>query len=314
MCFSFAAGATIISVVFFAPRVSKNENVAFVSVMAAVNVLLSVVASFLPLGGLLVMLLLPPASALTGLLCKGRYCLIYAVASLGLSLAVTAYNYESTLFYTFPSIVVGLVFGYLSKKGLPLSLLTLLSSLAYTGIVYACLPLIDFLYGINPVTLLLTVMGIADNSFGQALFPAIVFCYASLATALSAFVISLEFGRFKADFAPENAFPFLFPALTVFFTATTLAGAFYLPSLCYVSFLMSIYSGLMSLATIHYSGSKAGWVVFGFGCFVSLILMAAIYSYLPYETAATLASLYFLSAGIGGLTSAIISRQGKGNA
>lgn len=292
--------------VFFSERKTKNENIAFISIMAAVNVLLSVLSSFLPLGSLFAMLFLPLVSALTALLCKGRYVIIYAIAALGLSFAVTAYNFEGTLFYTLPSLVSGLLIGYLSKKGLPLSLLVFLTSFAYMGLVYCALPLIDFLYGLNPVTLLYQLTGIADNSLSDALTPAVIFVYSLLATGIASFVISLEFEKFKAAFAPESRVYFLFPAIAILFFGLSIIGAFYLPSLCYISLVISLYAGLMSLMPIVALKSKWVWGLFVVLLFASLFLMAGLYSSFPSETALAAFGFYFLSAAIAGMVSAII--------
>lgn len=296
---------------FWEEKKTPVQNIAFISVFAAVSVVFSLIAAFLPLGSLILMVFLPTTGALVALLAKGRYVIVYAFAALGLSFAVTAWNIQNTLFYTFPSLLVGLFIGFFSKKGLPASLLTLLSAFFYMGIVYALSPLSRFLYGLTPLSLLYELTGLAQNPLKDALSPTIILAYSFLASVTASFIIQEEFEKIGAIFADETKTELVFPILTFVFGITALVSAFYLPSLSYISILIALYAGVLSFLPILRAGRKWLYLLLGALLLASLFLMAFFYTSFPYETALSTLCFYFFSLGIGGLIGGIILRLGE---
>jgi hypothetical protein len=87
--------------------------------MCALNAVVATLSTLVPLSSLFVIIFLPLVSVLTVILCEDKYAIIYLVAAIALSLGVTAYDITATLFYIIPAIVVGTLYGFLSKKNFP---------------------------------------------------------------------------------------------------------------------------------------------------------------------------------------------------
>lgn len=274
--------------------------------MAAINGLFSLIASFTPLGGLFIMVFLPLASAAAAILCKPKYVFIYVIAALGVSFALSAWNFQNTLFYTVPSIVTGTAFGLLAKKKVPLSLIFVTVSLLYMGFVYLSLPISDALYGLNPVTVLLRMGGWENNAEVQAMVPAAILLYSMASTALMTFVIYAGFDRFGIEFQKEEAAFAVFPVVSILFCALAVSAPFYLPSLTYVSLVISLAFSLLSLLPLIKAKKVWLYVLAVLLLMAAIIATAALYHYYPGMTGVALFSLYGESLGLSGLVGAII--------
>ena len=57
----------------FKEKETLLQNMAFMGIMAALNVLLSCLGAYVPIAGIFVMIFLPFFSAVTAMICKWRY-------------------------------------------------------------------------------------------------------------------------------------------------------------------------------------------------------------------------------------------------
>lgn len=173
------------------PRKTPIQNIAFMSMMAALNIIFSLLASFFPLAGLFIMIFLPLASALTAYYCQARYYPVYVVASLGLSIAVTAWDFSNTLFYLLPSLISGVAYGFFKKCGLPTSLTLFFVSLLNTGLTYLSLSLIELIYEIDMIGFLLGLLGLSENEYILYGVPAFIYAYSLSQSSLSNLFIEI---------------------------------------------------------------------------------------------------------------------------
>ena len=88
----------------FSPRETSAQNIAYISIMASIDVVFALFATFFPFGAIFLMLLLPLPSAVAAYYCKNRYIPVYLLASIGLSLIATIWDFQLTLFYAIPAI------------------------------------------------------------------------------------------------------------------------------------------------------------------------------------------------------------------
>jgi hypothetical protein len=102
----------------FSPRETSAQNIAYISIMASIDVVFALFATFFPFGAIFLMLLLPLPSAVAAYYCKNRYIPVYLLASIGLSLIATIWDFQLTLFYAIPAICSGTLYGFLKQKRL----------------------------------------------------------------------------------------------------------------------------------------------------------------------------------------------------
>ena len=112
----------------FSKRETILQNMTTMAFFAAINIIICLVSSYVPFLSIVIIFVLPLVSALVEIYCKDRYYIIYAVASLLLSMLVTFDNFQTALFYLFPALVSGYCFGLCAKKIMLILPILLLSS------------------------------------------------------------------------------------------------------------------------------------------------------------------------------------------
>ena len=127
---------------FFSERRTPSQNIAFLAIAAALNAIFSLLIHFVPLSDFVVLLFLPLISAMVGLLCEKKYLPVYLVAALGVSLAVTAYDISTTLFYVVPAILSGTAYGFFYHKSWPLPYVLLGTAIITMALNYVSLSFI----------------------------------------------------------------------------------------------------------------------------------------------------------------------------
>ena len=101
----------------FSKRETILQNMTTMAFFAAINIIICLVSSYVPFLSVVIIFVLPLVSALVEIYCKDRYYIIYAVASLLLSMLVTFDNFQTALFYLFPALVSGYCFGLWPDDG-----------------------------------------------------------------------------------------------------------------------------------------------------------------------------------------------------
>ena len=104
----------------------RINQLCFATIMLSINIIFIVLNLFLPLFSLILLIGIPFSSVLVKLKCNYKYTLLYIICSLLISFFI---DFQSTLFYLFPSLISGLVFGILIKKNIHAYYLIICSSL-----------------------------------------------------------------------------------------------------------------------------------------------------------------------------------------
>ena len=104
----------------FSKKETLIQNMTFMGIFSAINVVISLLSTILfavatPISILLI-IVLPLTSTVVELFCKDKYYPIYLFSTIGLSLVVTMWDMQNTIFYLIPSVFTGYIFGLLTKK------------------------------------------------------------------------------------------------------------------------------------------------------------------------------------------------------
>ena len=94
------------------------ENMTYMGLMAAINVVFVLLTTFVPFLFFLIVFVLPLTSTIVALHCNKKYFPIYAFATIGLCLLVTIWKIDDTLFYIIPSIITGFLFAIMIATGI----------------------------------------------------------------------------------------------------------------------------------------------------------------------------------------------------
>ena len=104
----------------FKKRETLIQNIAYMAIMAAVNVVFVLLSNVLPVLLFLLVFVLPLTSTIVTIYCKKRYFPIYFIVTLALCFGVSAgFSIFDTFIYVLPSLITGFIFGLFIEKQIP---------------------------------------------------------------------------------------------------------------------------------------------------------------------------------------------------
>ncbi len=172
--------------------------------MAAINVIFVLLSSFIPVFSIILVIFLPLVSTIVTLFCKKKYYIIYAVATLGLCMLVTIWNISDSLFYVFPSLITGFLFGVGIEKRFPTIYLIVSSSLLQIGFSYLAIPIIELITGMNYLDTFIRLLGIQSYTYLYYLIPVIFMSIGLAQSTLNYGVINLALPKIGIEEKSED--------------------------------------------------------------------------------------------------------------
>lgn len=272
------------------------KSIPLMALMAAINIIIAELAALTPLVSIFVILILPLTSTIVELCCKDRFFPIYALATFGLSLALTFWNIETTIFYVFPSIVTGYIFGLLAKHKIPTIWSIFTATLAQTAITYALIPFIDFLFQVDIILTFKTAFGLKDMLYVDVIIPTFIFGVSLIQVSLSQLIVTQELNKFgmKDDL---NRFSKTASAISgLFFSLLIILGYFLSLEVAYLSLAMSLFFAIYLLTNLFFEKKYFELIPVGVCLILNIVLFALVQSYL--KEASQLLLIGFISACI----------------
>ena len=145
----------------FKKKTTLVHHITYMGIMAAINLIFILLATFVPPLMFILILLLPFASTVVAYYCLKRYYIIYAVATVGLCF-LCSFNIGDTIFYVVPAIASGFVLGvFLEQKIHPFWML-LSCTVINAALTYAFIPLVNLISKTDIVLSLLTIFNLQD--------------------------------------------------------------------------------------------------------------------------------------------------------
>lgn len=176
----------------FQKRETLVQNMAFLAIMAAVNIVLLFLCRFLPYLLLLLTLILPFVSLLVTVLCKKRYYPIYIVTTIGLSLLVSFDSINNILFYILPGVLSGFVFGYCLEKQIPSNYSILYSAFIYVVCSYLSVLVCSSVLEVPIEDLYFSILNLDEFVYKSYLIAPFIFAIGVIQSSLSYLVIQNE--------------------------------------------------------------------------------------------------------------------------
>ena len=176
----------------FSKRETLVQNIAFLAIMAGVNIVLLLLANILPYLLILLTLILPFVSLLVTLLCKKRYYPIYIVVTVGLSFLVSFDAITNIFFYILPGLLSGFVFGFCLEKEIPSSYSILYSAFVYVIFSYVTLLICEFIFNEPLEELYFIVLNLDSFAYRGYLIAPFIFAIGIIQSSLSYIIIQKE--------------------------------------------------------------------------------------------------------------------------
>ena len=244
----------------FKKRETPIQNIAYMSIMAAINVIFVLLSNILPLLLFLLIFLLPLTSAIVTLYCKKRYYPIYFITTLALCTLVSfGFTIFDTLIYVFPSLITGFIFGVSFEKNVPGIMI-----IVGNTIIQFLLSILTF-YVLGYIITNLNMMNVLINAFGLKDFPykdtfTLIFLYviSMIQITLTYMFIKLQIKRFTIEFNLEISNKVTLFIGTFIIYSLIILSYFIFPKWTMVFVIMPLPIYIYELISIVVSKSKMG--------------------------------------------------------
>lgn len=272
------------SMAFFKKRETLVQNIAYMAIMAAINVIFVLLTAILPPLMFLIVFVLPLTSAVVTLFCKKRYFPIYAVVTVALCLLATfgIYIYD-TFFYVIPSLITGFVFGLLIEKKVPaIYIIVSSTALQYVLSFLTFLTLYLILPDINFIDALLSIFGLANFVYKDVFIHLFLFTLASIQTTFAYFILKREVKKLGFEVVEEIKLHYLLFAFVVLIDVLALVMVFIYPPLVYVFIVMNLPFMVYEIISLIYERKKAIYIVMVIALVISISIFVGFYTLIPH--------------------------------
>lgn len=282
----------------FKKRETLVQNITYMALMAAINVVFVLLTTFVPFLFFLIVFVLPLTSVIVTLHCQKRYFPIYAVATVGLCMICTIWKIDDTIFYVIPSIISGFVFGIMVEKKIPSFWIILATTVLQIGFTYASIPLIKLMTGRDIIEVFATAFGIAEFQYLDFVTPCFIF-FISLAQEILAFmIIREELPIFGYELNTPKNLPL---SLTISLSASVILSIIFMfiyGPLAYLMTLFSLLLGIYALILLIESKNKITYISLVIGFIVSMFLFAILYPLAKEPLGLIFINIFFFVEGI----------------
>lgn len=150
----------------FSKRETPIQNIAYMALMSAINIVFVLITNALPILLFLLVFILPLTSTIVTIYCQKKYYPIYFVVTLALSILVSyGFSIFDTLVYILPALITGFIFGLSYEYKLPMILTVVVNT-----VLEFLLSLLTF-YVLGNIIANLNMMDTLINFFGLNSFP-----------------------------------------------------------------------------------------------------------------------------------------------
>ncbi|MCQ2794891.1 MAG: hypothetical protein MJ214_01610 [Bacilli bacterium] len=260
----------------FKEKETLLQNMAFMGIMAALNVLLSALGAYVPIAGIFVMIFLPFFSAITAMICKWRYYPIYAFATIIVSLCATFWHTEFTIFYLIPSVIAGFLFGLCFKLKLNATYSLLFTSLVQLGLTYLAIPIIEAIYGTNLIDAFLTLLQLKDNPNALIIVPSFIYLLSLAQMLLSYIVLHNEIKKFMNEETLKNGLVIKLTGLGL--AIFVIPFAFFYVNLSYLFMFVSLFLTVSVFIDLIFTKNKVVIIISSILFSLGFVFVFAFYS------------------------------------
>lgn len=295
----------------FSKRETLLENMTLMGIMSGINIIIAVLAAFFPVFALFLVLILPLTSTMVELYCKDRYFPIYAFATMGLSLVATLWNMETTLFYVFPSILTGYIFGLMSKKNISSIYSVLAATIVQAGITIAFIPLINFVFDVDIIFTFKTFFKLTSSTYVDEIVPAFIFAVSLIQVALSYIIVSGEIKKFGFAEKDSSKYRFIYQLACIVSCLAVIPFAFFFVKASFVFLMIGLYFAVFIILDFIYDKT---WFTLGVslaGIPITVIVFAAASSKLSGSLPMLLLGVTPLWIGLISIAFSLLKRDAK---
>lgn len=293
----------------FRKRESLVQNIAFLAIMAAVNIVLLLLANLLPYLLLLLTLLLPFISLLVTIFCKKRYYPIYLLATIGLSFLVSFDAISNIIFYIIPGVLSGFIFGFCLEKEIPSNYSILYSAFVYVICSYLCILICNIVLEVSIEDLYFRILNLREFPYKTYLVAPFIFAIGIIQSSLSYLIIQKEIKKLGIN---ERYIDDEYEVIFVFvFILLTLVSVLAQPEMYLMFVGFAIYEFLHVIKTLFTKSKKIFVISLSAAFALTIFGFAILYDVIPHHFALTIFLIPLFTVGIIVLINNCLNKKNK---
>ena len=278
----------------FKKKTTPIQNMAFMALMAAINIVFVLLTTFVPVLVVLIIFVLPLTSVLVTLFCQKRYYPLYFVATIALCMICTIWNISDTIFYVIPSMIAGFIFGIFVIYKFPLLYLILGPSIVYFAFAYAFIPLIKFWLNIDIVNTFLVAFKLENFENIGIIIPSFIFVIALIQSIISYIIIKDEIAKFGNDIIEKKAFSWINILMCALLIALSVTFAFFYLPFAYLFMIINLIIVFYLIGLDILERNRLGLIISGVAFFITFLAFSIAYQYLPNKSQFLMVNLLYI--------------------
>ena len=296
----------------FKKRETLTQNIAYMAIMAAINVVFVLITTLVPVLMVLLVLVLPLTNVIVTLFCKKKYFPIYAIATLGLCMLVTMWNITDTFLYVIPSMITGFIFGIMVENKVPAIYILISTSIIQFGCSYALIPFIKFVFNTDIVMVFLTAFGLKNFQYNSYLVPAFISFLAIAQSTLAYALIKAEIPKLGFEVNVEqDKFYFILPLIELVSIALSILLGFYVTEFIFAPLVLLLFVSIYMMVDMYMKPKIYIWVLSFIAVAITVFVFAFSYQYIPKPLGITLIMIFFVLGSLIALISKYLFKEKK---
>ena len=251
------------------------QNIAYMGIMAAVNVIFVVMTYFVPFLLFVLVFVLPLCSAIISYYCKKLYFPIYFVVVVSICLLI---DLSDAIFYVVPSLITGFLFGLCIEKKIPSIFTIAIISIFQFGISLASIPLIQLITNRNIVDDMVNMFKLSDYQYINYVKYTFIFFISFVQTILTYLVMRSELVKFGMDFNKVVEKTIVLDIINFVSVAVSILMAFIFPEIAYIFLLFALILTVYRILNFDYKTSKIYIIELGIIVLLTIFFVALLYN------------------------------------
>ena len=289
------------------------QNLAFCAIIAGFDGILSLVSALLPLSAFFLMLIAPLLSALIGYFCKKRYYAVYLFGALGVSIAVSAWNFENTLFYLLPALCSGTAYGFFLRRETNVVITNFVVAMIQYSFFWLSLLLVKAIYEVDMREVIRSLLNLKSSDLLYDSFSLFALAYSFAVTGLSHLFFSLQAPHIGIVFEDKKKAEIWYPIIAIVSGLFCVLFIFIYAKLAYFFLGCAFYWALAGLMSRFPRPHWSTYLLLGVTLFASLLLIAYFFQSVSTSTAILTFVVFPLSLALSSLPDVFLGLKRKSN-
>ena len=280
---------------FLKKRETPVQNIAYIGIMAAVNVVFVLISSLLPILFILLVFVLPLTSVIVTIYCKKYYFPVYFITTLALTFAVTAgFSIFDTFIYVLPSLITGFIFGILIEKNFPAIYIIVINTIAQFILTYLTFLFIENVIShVNFFESIYQMIGLGSFQYKGVLTNIFTYIVAQMQIVITYILVKYEMSRIGKELNLECHPRFILYIVTFIGALATILSVFYFSDWSIILTLLIAPIVVYEVLDLMLLKRNVIYFALGFSFLAGIFIFAFLYNYVPSPSQLVLLYVFF---------------------